>query len=432
MMQKKIVIQGGGKLDGAIDVGGSKNSALPVMAASILTEDKVKLSNLPHLSDIATMTRLLMSLGMKAELQGHGNLMNNSGKTFIFDGSKYNSAVAEYEIVNKMRASIVVLGPLLARFGEAKVALPGGCAIGTRPIDFHLMAMEKLGAEIKIEQGYVIVNAPNGLKGAEIDFPIISVGATENALMAASLAKGKTVINNAAIEPEITDLVDLLRLMGADITIEDRKITIVGQKKLHGAEYAISADRIQAGSYAVAALAVQGQVLLRGVRIEIFDPIKKELELCGGVLKVEENGVHVSFDENIDVSGPIRISTEAYPGFPTDMQAQFASLLLTQGRDSEIAENIFENRFMYVPELNRMGADIKVNGNELSIKKHKLSGAEVKASDLRASFALIVAGMVAEGETVISDIDHLDRGYEFLETNLANCGIDIKRKLYDE
>ncbi len=429
-MAEKLIIKGGNKLLGKIKISGSKNSSLPIMAASLLTDNKVTITNLPHLEDISTMFNLLIDLGVDVEFAAHSHKDNNCAKTVVFDSSKANNFIASYDIVTKMRASILILAPLLNRFSKAKVALPGGCAIGSRPVDLHLTALEKLGADIKIEQGFVMAEVKKGyLEGAEIDFPIVSVGATETALMAGVLARGKTILRNVAIEPEIIELIEFLNKLGADISLSGTVITINGVVKLEKKDvlHKIHTDRIQAGSYAVAVLATKGSLEFLEVSMNIFAPIKKELEFCGAKITEQNGNCLISYQETKNKKETLAISTAPYPNFPTDMQAQFATLLLTQNFNSVITETIFENRFMYVPELDRMGANLKTKANKLYIKPQKLTGALVKASDLRASFALIIAGLVAKGETIISDIYHLDRGYEFLEESLSLCGIDIRR-----
>lgn len=427
-MKSKIIIEGGHKLTGQIKISGSKNAALPIMAAVILTDKEVTLENLPHLDDISTMSQLLISLGVKIGFKGHGTADDNRGKTMILNAAKINNFSARFEIVSKMRASILVLGPLLAKYHQAKISLPGGCAIGSRPVNLHLEALEKLGAKINLTAGYIEASAPKGLIGTEINFPIISVGATENIIMAACLAKGTTIINNAAIEPEIIDLVNFLRKLGVVITISKRQIIIKGQTSLNEATHEISADRIEAGSYAVATIATKGNVFFPKITAELFSPIKKQLELCGAKFTKLANGLNISYDEANLAQENIIINTKEFPGFPTDMQAQFAILLLQSKLQNQIIENIFENRFMYVAELNRMGANIMIENNKIHISKSNLIATEVKASDLRASMSLIIAGLIAKGKTTIYNTYHLDRGYEFLEEKLARCGANISRK----
>ena len=427
-MKEQIIIQGGKKLSGTVKISGSKNAALPIMAATILSDSEITLSNLPHLTDISIMLNLLLSLGAKVNVKGYGSENNSRGRTVSIFPEHINNTEAEYHIVSKMRASVVVLGPLLSKFKKAKVSLPGGCAIGARPVNLHLMALEKLGAKFKIENGYIIAEAPHGLTGDIVEFPTISVGATENILMAACLAKGQTIIKNAAIEPEVTDLVNFLNDMGADITLKDRSFIVNGVKSLSSTNYEILPDRIEAGSYAVAALATKGNIELLKVSPDILDPIKTHLIACGANIVPGNDNIKISYSSNIDTKN-IQIKTAAYPGFPTDMQAQLATLLALQNFSSTIEEEIFENRFMHVAELNRMGANIQVSGNKLLINSGShFTGAEVNASDLRASMALVIAGLAANKTTIINNSFHLDRGYEALEEKLFKCGAEISRK----
>lgn len=429
-MAERIIVKGGSKLDGRIRISGSKNASLPLLAATILSDKAVTIKNLPHLADIATMSQLLLSFGMELNFIGHGDKSNSRGRSIICDASNINNYRAEYDIVSKMRASILVLGPLVAKYGKAIVSLPGGCAIGARPVNFHIKALEQLGATIEIKEGYLHAAAPQGLTGAEITFPKISVGATENTLMAASLAKGTTILHNAAIEPEIIDLINLLKSMGAKITQEGRSITIEGVETLAGSEYQVCADRIEAGSYAVAALATRGKIFFPELKADIFTPIKEQLVTCGALISETEAGVTVAYQEPRNKIDEYFLETTEFPGFPTDMQAQFAALLGLQNFKSRIRENIFENRFMHVSELSRMGADIQIEGNELAIAPAKLSGTEVNASDLRASMALVIAALTAQGTTTIYKTHHLDRGYELLVEKLSNAGANIYRELY--
>ena len=430
-MQEQIVITGGNKLSGKIKISGSKNAALPIMAATILSDTDVTLSNVPHLLDISMMSNLLLSLGAKINAKGYGSENNSRGRTLTISPNSISNTEATYEIVNKMRASVVVLGPIVAKFRKAKVSLPGGCAIGSRPVNLHLMALAKLGATISIENGYISAVAKDGLIGNEITFPSISVGATENTIMAACLAKGKTIINHSAIEPEIIDLVDFLNKIGADIKRDGRTFIINGKSQLGSKkiEHSISADRIEAASYAVAALATKGEVTLSQVTSDIFDPIKSYLIACGANIIYNDNTVNIKYNKNTLNKSAIKISTSPYPGFPTDMQAQLATLLSLQNFSSTIEETIFENRFMHVAELNRMGANINISENKLLINgNNTLSGTDVAASDLRASMALIIAGLAAHGTTTVNNVFHLDRGYEALEEKLFKCGAKIYRK----
>ena len=427
-MKEQIIIEGGKKLSGKIRISGSKNAALPIMAATILSGKDVTLSNIPHLTDISTMLHLLLSLGAKISAKGHGSENNARGRSFVIAAQHINNTKAEYDIVSKMRASILVLGPLLARFKKATVSLPGGCAIGARPVDLHLMALEQLGASFEFKNGYIKAQAPQGLIGGVVNFPKISVGATENIVMAATLAKGKTIINNAAIEPEVIDLIKFLRQMGADITVHNRVITVVGQESLGVADYEISPDRIEAGSYAVAAIITKGEVELTKVTSDILDPIKSYLEICGAILEYNEDNIKISYKAK-PAQQKLQIETAPYPEFPTDMQAQLAALLSLQEFSSVITEDIFENRFMHVPELNRIGANIQISANQIFISPCKeFVGTEVSATDLRASMTLVIAALAAKGTTVINNVYHLDRGYEALEEKLFKCGATIWRK----
>jgi UDP-N-acetylglucosamine 1-carboxyvinyltransferase len=424
---KKLLIRGGKKLNGEVQIAGAKNATLPLMVASILTDEKLTLTNLPHVSDIATMANLLENLGIGISFDGTDPDLGNQGRVMILDAEKISNPVAPYDLVRKMRASIFILGPLLARLGKARVSLPGGCAIGTRPVDLHLQAMEKLGAKIELSGGYVDAVVDGRLKGAEVNFEKVSVGATENTLMAATLATGETVINNAACEPEIIDLAKCLTAMGAKISgAGTPRIVIQGVEKLHAARHRIIADRIEAGTYAAAAGITGGCIKLIGVEMWILGGFKAELEKAGLTLKqVSEFEVEVS--RSGAVINPVSISTHPFPGFPTDMQAQFMSLMAVADGSSTIEETIFENRFMHVMELVRMGANIESHGNVAVVKGvKKLTGAEVMATDLRASVSLVLAGLVAEGETVINRLYHLERGYERLAEKLIACGADIK------
>ena len=424
---KKLLVRGGKKLNGVVQIAGAKNAALPLMVASILTDEKLTLTNVPHVSDISTMANLLVNLGIEVQLDGMDKDFGNQGRAVIFDAKNISNPVAPYELVRKMRASIFILGPLLARLGKAKVSLPGGCAIGTRPVDLHLKAMEKLGAKIELTGGYVDASVNGRLKGAEINFEKVSVGATENTLMAATLAEGETVINNAACEPEIIDLAKCLNSMGAKIQgAGTPQIRIQGVDKLHAARHRIIADRIEAGTYAVAAGITGGRLILQGVEMWILGGFREELEKAGLKL-VQISPYEVEVTRVSDVIHPVSISTHPFPGFATDMQAQFMSLMAVADGASTIEETIFENRFMHVMELVRMGANIESHGNLAVVKGvKKLTGAEVMATDLRASVSLVLAGLVADGETVINRLYHLERGYERLAEKLIACGADIK------
>src|SRR5271168_2012584 len=415
----RIVIRGGKPLHGEIAIRGAKNATLPLMAAGMLTDERLVLSNVPKLADIETMASLLSQHGIAVERVG------NEGRVLSLGGAITNTE-APYDIVRKMRASILVLGPLLARVREARVSLPGGCAIGTRPVDLHLKGLEAMGAVIKLDGGYIDATAPQGLHGAQIVFPFVSVGATENLLMAATRAEGTTTLKNAAREPEISDLAACLIAMGADIQgVGTDTLTIVGQKSLHGAEHAILPDRIETGTYACAAAITGGKIFLENARATDLGAVLSSLREAGIVITEAENGFWV---ERANGLHGIDIMTEPFPGFPTDMQAQFMALMAVADGASMITETIFENRFMHVPELNRMGAKINAHGASAIIRGvAKLSGAPVMATDLRASVSLVLAGLAAQGETVVNRVYHLDRGYEAVEQKLAACGAEIER-----
>lgn len=425
---KKLLIRGGNRLEGKVHIAGAKNAALPLMVASILTDGELKLSNVPHVSDIATMANLLVSFGVDVGLDGLDEEGGYDGRVFSLRAGNISSATAPYELVSKMRASIFALGPLLARMGEAKISLPGGCAIGTRPVDLHLKAMEKLGAKIEVINGYVEAKVAGGrLTGNEINFEKVSVGATESAMMAATLAKGETVLNNSACEPEIIDLAKCLTAMGAKIEgAGTSQIHIQGVEKLHGAKHRIIADRIEAGTYAIAAGITKGKIILSGVEMWIMKGFAESLKEAGlSLTQISANEVEVACD--VDFIKSVNISTHPFPGFPTDMQAQFMALMTVADGTSTIEENIFENRFMHVLELARMGANIESHGSVAVVKGVKeLSGAEVMATDLRASVSLVLAALAAKGETRINRLYHLERGYERLAEKLVACGADIK------
>ncbi|OFW80449.1 MAG: UDP-N-acetylglucosamine 1-carboxyvinyltransferase [Alphaproteobacteria bacterium RIFCSPLOWO2_01_FULL_40_26] len=425
---KKLLIRGGKKLEGEVAIAGAKNAALPLMVASILTDEKLTLTNVPHVADIATMANLLENLGVTITFDGNDPDLGWQGRAIIFDAGKISSdPIAPYDLVRKMRASIFALGPLLARCGKAKISLPGGCAIGTRPVDLHLKAMEKLGAKIELKGGYIEAHVEGKLRGAEIIFEKVSVGATESAMMAASLARGKTTIINAACEPEIIDLAKCLNAMGAKITgAGTPQISIEGVEKLHAARHKIIADRIEAGTYAIAAGITDGRIILRDVEMWVMSSFKQELYDAGIALnQISANAIEVKrISKNIR---PVSITTNPFPGFPTDMQAQFMALMTIANGASTIEETIFENRFMHVMELQRMGANIESHGNIAVVKGvEKLTGAEVMATDLRASVCLVLAALIAEGETIINRLYHLERGYERLAEKLIACGADIK------
>ncbi|HUC61029.1 MAG TPA: UDP-N-acetylglucosamine 1-carboxyvinyltransferase [Alphaproteobacteria bacterium] len=423
----RIRIRGGNKLKGTIRIGGAKNAALPLLAAALLSDETLTLTNLPHLVDITTMASLLGQLGVEIEMNGHARNGGHAGRALSLSARRISETRADYELVRKMRASVLVLGPLVARMGEATVSLPGGCAIGTRPIDLHLKALAQLGAEIELESGYVKATAPHGLKGARVTFPKVSVGATENALMAAALAKGESVIENAAREPEIGDLARCLVAMGAEIEgIDTETLCVQGRPLLHGAQHEIVADRIETGTYAMAAAITDGEIELEGARLDLIGALAETLEAAGVALAETNRGLRVS-RANGALLG-VDVMTEPFPGFPTDLQAQFMALMATAEGASMITETIFENRFMHVPELMRMGANINYHGASAIVRGVKrLSGAQVMATDLRASVSLVLAGLAAEGETVLNRVYHLDRGYERLEEKLAACGAEIER-----
>jgi UDP-N-acetylglucosamine 1-carboxyvinyltransferase len=417
----KILIRGGVPLSGTIPIAGAKNAALPLLAASLLTEEPLVLGNLPDLADIASMTNLLAQ---------HGVALTRSGddpRTLELSARQIASTTAPYDLVRKMRASFLVLGPLVARCGEARVSLPGGCGIGARPVDLHIKGLQRLGAEVELREGYIEARAPKGLKGAEIAFPGVSVGATENVLMAAVLAEGETVLVNAAREPEIVDLAHCLVAMGAHIEgIGSDRLTVQGVASLHGARHTVIPDRIETGTYVMAAAATGGDVLLLGARLEHIEAVAQALETAGVSLTETAEGVRVS-RRNGRIDG-VDVMSEPYPGFPTDLQAQVMALMTIADGAAMITETIFENRFMHVPELMRMGANINVHGSSALVRGvERLTGAPVMATDLRASVSLVVAGLVAEGETVINRVYHLDRGYERLEEKLAACGARIER-----
>jgi UDP-N-acetylglucosamine 1-carboxyvinyltransferase len=422
----RIRIRGRAPLSGAIPIGGAKNAALPLMAASLLTDETLVLSNLPRLADIATMEVLLGELGVEIVANGASG-GEPAGRVLELTAGTIRETTAPYDLVRKMRASVVVLGPLLARCGRARVSLPGGCAIGTRPVDLHLKALSQLGAEIELNKGYIDARAPGGLRGAHFTFPLVTVGGTENALMAAVLADGETVLANAAREPEVADLAHCLVAMGADIDgIGSDTLRIRGRERLGGARYAVLPDRIETGTYAAAAAITGGDVELIGPRLDLIESVADVLTAAGVELTETDSGFRVS-RRNRPIKG-IDVMTEPYPGFPTDMQAQMMALMTVAGGAAMITETVFENRFMHVPEMCRMGADINVHGASAIVRGvPHLSGAPVMATDLRASVSLVLAGLAAKGETIVNRVYHLDRGYERLEEKLAACGADIER-----
>ena len=411
-----IRITGGVPLSGTIQISGAKNAALPLMACGLLTDDRLVLGNVAKLADLATMAELLAQHGIEVTPEGRSLSL----------GGRITHTEAPYDIVRKMRASILVLGPLLARCGQARVSLPGGCAIGTRPVDLHLKGLEAMGAVIRLAGGYIDASAPAGLRGADIVFPFVSVGATENLLMAASLAEGRTTLKNAAREPEISDLARCLVAMGANIKgVGSDTLVVEGVKTLHGAQHAILPDRIETGTYACAAAITGGELFLENARAQDLAAVLASLTEAGVEIIQAENGLWVKRRNGLH---GIDLMTEPFPGFPTDMQAQFMALMAVAESASMVTETIFENRFMHVPELNRMGARINAHGSSAIIRGvPKLSGAPVMATDLRASVSLVLAGLAAQGETVISRVYHLDRGYESVEEKLSRCGARIER-----
>jgi UDP-N-acetylglucosamine 1-carboxyvinyltransferase len=422
----RIIIRGGNRLSGTVPISGAKNAALTLLPCALLTSEMLTLTNLPRLADVDSFGHLLNGLGVTTTVAG-ATRAGGIDRAMTLRASEVVSTTAPYDMVRKMRASILVLGPLLARMGEATVSLPGGCAIGNRPIDLHLKALEALGAEIEITAGYVKATAPSGgLRGGHYAFPIVSVGATENALMAAVLAAGESVIDNAAREPEIVDLCRCLVAMGAQIDgIGGGRLTIQGRTSLHGADYPVMPDRIEAGSYACAAGITGGDLLLEGACAGDMAAIVEGLRPAGLEVTEEAKGLRVVAQEKLR---GISLSTAPYPAFPTDMQAQFMAMLSLADGTSALTETIFENRYMHVPELARMGADIEVRGRTAVVRGVEgLTGAPVMATDLRASMSLVLAGLAAEGETQVSRVYHLDRGYERLEEKLSAVGADIER-----
>ena len=422
----KILIRGGTPLNGRIPISGAKNAALTLMPCALLTDEILELQNLPRLADVDSFMHLLNQLGVSTMVKG-AKSDSVAGRVMTMKAANLVSTVAPYDMVRKMRASILVLGPILARAGEATVSLPGGCAIGNRPIDLHLKALQALGAEIELAAGYVKATAPKGgLVGGTISFPVVSVGATENALMAAVLAKGTTVIENAAREPEITDLAMCLNAMGARITgLRSDTLTIEGVEKLHGATYRVMPDRIEAGSYACAAMITGGSLELVGADSDSMHAILAGLRDAGGTVEQLGDGIRVTAN---GATKPLSLSTAPFPAFPTDMQAQFMAMLALADGTSLLTETIFENRYMHVPELSRMGADIEVRGRSAVVRGvDHLVGAPVMATDLRASMSLVLAGLAARGETQVNRVYHLDRGYERLEEKLSAVGADIER-----
>ncbi len=421
----RIQIQGGVPLTGDIEIGGAKNAALPLLAASLLTEEPVQFNNLPNVADINAMANLVKELGGVVT-------PGASPSSMTIATSSVHETTAPYDIVRKMRASVLVLGPLLGRFGRAKVSLPGGCAIGTRPVDLHLTALEQMGAIIELSSGYIDASAPQGLKGAHVVFPSVTVGGTENILMAAALAQGETTIGNAAREPEVSDLARCLQSMGVEIEgVGTDTLHVRGAPSLSGTTHSVIPDRIETGTYAIAAAITGGDVHLLGADVQTNEAVFGALIRAGVDVVETDHGVRVT-QMNGGVRG-VDLMTEPFPGFPTDMQAQFMTLMCLADGASMITESIFENRFMHVPELRRMGADINVHGASAIVRGvGGLSGAPVMATDLRASVSLVLAGLAAEGETVVNRVYHLDRGYERLEEKLAACGAKVRRLAENE
>jgi len=424
----RIRIVGGQRLNGAIPISGAKNATLPLMIASLLTEDTLTLDNVPRLADVIQLQRILGNHGVDITIAGKRPGDDpNSGRTIHISAKTIVDTTAPYELVSKMRASFWVVAPLLARMGEAKVSMPGGCAIGTRPVDLLIMALAKLGAEIEIEGGYVVARAKKGLRGAGIEFPKVTVGGTHTAMMAAALANGTTVIDNAAREPEIGDVADCLNKMGAKISgAGTARIVIEGVPRLHGARHTVLPDRIETGTYAMAVAMTGGDVLLQNARPELLQAALDTLARTGATVTPTNEGIRIA--RNGAALDPVTVSTAPFPGFPTDLQAQLMALMTRAQGTSRITETIFENRFMHVQELVRLGAHIQLDGETATIEgvKH-LTGAPVMATDLRASVSLVIAALAAQGETMVNRVYHLDRGFERVEDKLARCGAQIER-----
>jgi UDP-N-acetylglucosamine 1-carboxyvinyltransferase len=424
----RIRIVGGNKLNGEIPISGAKNAALPLMIASLLTPDRLTLKNVPNLADVNLLARILRNHGADHLVDGkRPGQRDQLGETFHFTARDIVDTTAPYELVSRMRASFWVLGPILARMHEARVSLPGGCAIGTRPVDLHLDGLRALGATIDIDSGYVVAKAPGGLKGGRVTFPKVSVGATHNVLMAAALAKGETLIENAAREPEVGDLANCLVKMGAEIEgIGTSTLRIQGRPQLEGAVHTVLADRIETGTFAMAVAATGGDVELLGAQRDLLAAALAQLEAAGASVEDTANGIRIK--RNGASIEPVNVETQPFPGFPTDLQAQMMALMVKADGTSVIRETIFENRFMHVQELARLGADIQLNGDTATVKGVKrLIGAPVMATDLRASVSLVIAALVADGETMINRVYHLDRGFEQLERKLSNCGAEVER-----
>ena len=418
----RIAITGGARLQGEIPISGAKNSAIKLMAASLLTEEPLRLTNMPRLADTRFLGKLLQRLGTEVT-----ESVGEDGPETLLRTREIVSAIAPYDLVRQMRASFNVLGPLVARTGQAKVSLPGGCSIGARPVDLHLKALEALGARIDLHEGYVYAQAPRGLRGAQIDFPIASVGATEHAMLAAVLAQGETLITNAACEPEMVDLADCLNAMGAKVSgAGTPTIRIEGVSRLHGATHAVMPDRIETGTYAVAAAMAGGEVRLTRTRSDFIQALIDKMTEAGVEVTPHNDGLTVR--RNGALLKAVEVETGVYPGFATDLQAQFMALMSLAEGESVIRETIFENRFMHVPELSRLGAQITVQGGEARVRGvDSLEGAQVMATDLRASVSLVIAGLAARGETMVNRVYHLDRGFERLEEKLGACGAQIRR-----
>jgi len=424
----RIRISGGRRLVGSIPISGAKNAALPLMIASLLTAQRLTLENVPDLADVGLLKRILANHGVDYMVSGkRANDTPNAGETLTLSAANIVDTTAPYELVSRMRASFWVIGPLIARMREAKVSLPGGCAIGTRPVDFFLMGLEALGAQLEIQGGYVLAKAPGGLKGSRVRFPHVSVGATHTVMMAATLAKGDTVIENAAREPEVRNLAECLIKMGAKIEgAGTDTINITGVEHLSGATHPVLPDRIETGTYAMAVAAAGGDVLLQGAEPGLLQSALNAIASAGVAVSETNAGIRVT--RNGAGLAPVHITTEPFPGFPTDLQAQFMALMTRADGVSEIRETIFENRFMHVQELARLGADIHLDGQKATVRGvERLTGAPVMATDLRASVSLVIAGLAAEGETFVNRVYHLDRGFERLETKLSTCGAEIER-----
>ena len=421
----KLIVTGGKRLEGTIPISGAKNAALTLIPCALLTEEPVTLRNLPRLADIDGFQHLMTQFGVAHSIAGRRP--EDFGRVVTLEATRITNTVAPYDLVRKMRASILVLGPMLARMGEATVSLPGGCAIGNRPIDLHLEALKAIGAEIELAQGYVKAHAPDGgLPGGDYDFPIVSVGATENVIMAAALANGTSKLGNVAREPEIVDLCNMLVAMGAEIEgIGSSDLVIHGQKTLNGCTYSVMPDRIEAGSYACAAAITGGEVFLQNARADDMNATSHALRNAGVTVEYEKKGIRICADRPLNA---VNLTTAPYPGLATDMQAQMMAMLCLAKGTSVLTETIFENRYMHVPELARMGANIEVSGRTAVVHGvDRLSGADVMATDLRASMSLVIAGLAAEGETQVRRLYHLDRGYERLEEKLALVGAQVER-----